>query len=483
VLLPEYCSVEAFIPLSELSRKNRVKNIKALATPGHYIVCCVTSVDHQSGAIDLTKSRVSKQEVADHQLKYGEAELSHQVLCRAATLSGQQPAEILQQMYSTIGWPLAAEHGTVYSALQAALSDPVTACSSIQPDTLLLELLLAEAGRRMQAKAVRCTASVRLHCTGPLGVHAVRSALCTAEQALSSDVVSFNVEVPPVYRLSCETDPAVAAVELWRAVRLIEADARSFGCTFQIESTPHAAGSAAELQEPADDTDLTTMLTKCGAAELVGVDGDASSCEELVPIALPCIDETNDGDSIDSPQELLEEQQLELCAVSHDGNAAALIALDTAARQQAYEELLEDAVSNDTERPTKLRLSSLQILIKPKQTLIANFGQICHKLLRPFAHVMLFLTTELGTTGSVKGDGCGLTLKGRFQPGQIEVLVRRYCAQFVRCRTCGSYGSTMQYDATIRCQVQQCGHCHASHTLPSIKQPTYKAQVGRRPRC
>eukprot|EP00658_Telonema_sp_P-2_P059937 TRINITY_DN4900_c0_g3_i1.p1 TRINITY_DN4900_c0_g3~~TRINITY_DN4900_c0_g3_i1.p1 ORF type:complete len:176 (+),score=32.83 TRINITY_DN4900_c0_g3_i1:474-1001(+) len=159
---------------------------------------------------------------------------------------------------------------------------------------------------------------------------------------------------------------------------------------------------------------------------------------------------------------------------------------DTAeTRHQNYQELLELALDNNSKpsRPSKLRLSYLQVLMRSKQTLIANFGVICDQMHRAIPHVMLYMTTELGTSASVKGDGCGLVLRGRFKPSQVEVVLKKYCNEYVKCLMCGSFATDMNHDSTIRSNVQCCQNCHASRTLNNISQPTYKAQIGRRPRA
>jgi len=45
-------------------------------------------------------------------------------------------------------------------------------------------------------------------------------------------------------------------------------------------------------------------------------------------------------------------------------------------------------------------------------------------------HVIQFLFAEMGTTGSVDGSG-RLVIKGRFQPKQVENVLRRYIGELV----------------------------------------------------
>lgn len=465
VTLPEYGGVAGFIPLSELTRKNRVRNIKKLAWPGLEMVCCVTSVDLDAGHIDLTKARVTDQEKQDHQERYGEAALAHQVVCRTATLcSPEAPLAALEQIYQSIAWPLAAEHEEhqLFPALLSAAKHGPPA--SLQCEGAHWEVLMAETRRRMKPRTRKCSAQVRLHCTEPLGVHALRAVLLSVQ----SDVVSMQIEVPPVYRLSCESEPEVASEELWRSVRVLEAGAARYGCTFQIESSPHivdGSGESIPLEEPQALECLLSASRDLTCGLIVDSEDAGAVPREQVQAEISWLIEASESET---------EEPL---------GAAVCSEADLESQHATYEELLERAIDTEAVRPEKLRLSALQVLMKPKQTLVANFGTICAQIRRPLAHPMLFMTTELGTTASVKGDGCGLVLRGRFKPNNVEVLLRRYINEFVKCTMCGSFNTEMRHDASIRAQVQLCQHCHASHTLNAIHQPTYQAQIGRRKRA
>lgn len=64
-----------------------------------------------------------------------------------------------------------------------------------------------------------------------------------------------------------------------------------------------------------------------------------------------------------------------------------------------------------------------------KKTIFANLLEICRKMKRQPEHVIQFLFAELGTSGSVDGNG-RLVIKGRFQPKQLENVLRRYIGKF-----------------------------------------------------
>ena len=64
-----------------------------------------------------------------------------------------------------------------------------------------------------------------------------------------------------------------------------------------------------------------------------------------------------------------------------------------------------------------------------KKTMFANVVDICKRMHRQPDHVIQFLFTELGTVGSVDGSQ-RLVIKGRFQPVQIEKVLRKYIGEW-----------------------------------------------------
>lgn len=77
-----------------------------------------------------------------------------------------------------------------------------------------------------------------------------------------------------------------------------------------------------------------------------------------------------------------------------------------------------------------------------KKTIFANIAEICKRMHRQPEHVISFLFAELGTTGSVDGEK-RLVIKGRFQPKQLENVLRRYigmCLVFL-CIACFAHNN------------------------------------------
>ena len=74
----------------------------------------------------------------------------------------------------------------------------------------------------------------------------------------------------------------------------------------------------------------------------------------------------------------------------------------------------------------KVSLKPPQILrIGTRRTLWANFPEICRTMQREPEHVFRFYLAELGTDGSIDGNG-RFVIKGTYVPKYIESLLRKY---------------------------------------------------------
>ncbi|CDS10235.1 hypothetical protein LRAMOSA02911 [Lichtheimia ramosa] len=108
-----------------------------------------------------------------------------------------------------------------------------------------------------------------------------------------------------------------------------------------------------------------------------------------------------------------------------------------------------------------------------KKTVFANVADICKRLHRQPEHVIQFLFTELGTTGSVDGSQ-QLIIKGRWQQKQIENVLRRYIVEYVTCKTCKSPDTILSKDN--RLYFVQCESCGSTRSVSAIK-TGFKAQT------
>lgn len=113
-----------------------------------------------------------------------------------------------------------------------------------------------------------------------------------------------------------------------------------------------------------------------------------------------------------------------------------------------------------------------------KKTMFANVQEIATVLQRNPEHLIQFLFAELGTSGSIDGEK-RLILKGKFQPKQMESVLRRYIIEYVTCKTCKSMNTELKRESANRLHFLSCKACGSTRSVSSIK-TGFQAQIGRR---
>lgn len=113
-----------------------------------------------------------------------------------------------------------------------------------------------------------------------------------------------------------------------------------------------------------------------------------------------------------------------------------------------------------------------------KKTAFANAQEISEKLQRSPEHLISYLFAELGTSGSVDGQK-RLIIKGRFQPKQLENVLRRYIIEYVTCKTCKSINTQLKKESSNRLFFLVCNSCGSTRSVSSIK-TGFTAQIGKR---
>ena len=111
VTLLEYNNIEGMILLSELSRR-RIRSINKLIRVNRNEVVMVLRVDKEKGYIDLSKRRVSAEDVAKCEERYNKAKAVHRVMRHVADRQGKR----LEELYEMVGWPLYRKYGHAYDA-------------------------------------------------------------------------------------------------------------------------------------------------------------------------------------------------------------------------------------------------------------------------------------------------------------------------------------------------------------------------------
>jgi len=181
---------------------------------------------------------------------------------------------------------------------------------------------------------------------------------------------------------------------------------------------------------------------------------------------------------------LMVEEEVEVKALSKDEDTAAWAGSN---RDYHYTELLERVFDiMRAKNPNMLQGEKRRFVMKPPSVIrvgsrksgFINFVEICKMMHRQPDHVLGFLLTELGTSGTLDGSN-SLILKGRFQQKQMESVLRRYIREYVTCHTCKSPDTIMSKEN--RLFFLTCETCGARNSVSSIK-AGFSAVVGKRSR-
>lgn len=263
VSLLEYNNIEGLILLSELSRR-RIRSINKLIRVGRNEVAMVLRVDKDKGYIDLSKRRVSPEDVAACEDRFNKAKAVHGVLRHLA----ERRKFHLEDLYERVAWPLYRKYGHAYDAFKIALAeesgggagedggaeDPFSALG-VPPD--VVDELKLYIRRRLAPQPIKVRADVEVSCFAYAGIDAIREALF-AGIACGTDGSPIKVRLiaPPIYVLSTTTlekDAGIALLQ--RAIDTISEKITKEGGKMDVKMAPKAVS----LKE---ETELQAMMER-----------------------------------------------------------------------------------------------------------------------------------------------------------------------------------------------------------------------------
>lgn len=275
VSLLEYNNIEGMILLSELSRR-RIRSINKLIRVHRNEVVMVLRVDKDKGYIDLSKRRVSPEDVAKCEDRFNKAKAVHGVLRHLA----ERRSLYLEDLYDRIGWPLYKKYGHAYDAFKLALADEAIAGMGdtvkkdpfsgleIPPD--MLDELKTYIRRRLAPQPIKVRADVEVSCFTYEGIDAIKDALLSGmECGTENSPIKVKLIAPPIYVLSTTTLDKDAGVALLnRAIAVIEEKITSKGGKMDVKMAAKAVSvkEEAELQAMMDRSKLFAMAVNASSS-------------------------------------------------------------------------------------------------------------------------------------------------------------------------------------------------------------------------
>lgn len=271
VKLLEYDNIDGMILLSELSRR-RIRSIQKLIRVGRNEVVVVLRVDKDKGYIDLSKRRVSQEDVIRCEEKYNKGKMVASIMRHVAEKT-ETPMETL---YSTIGWPLNKEYGNALDAFKMSITNPEVWSKIEFPTEVVKQELLSYIGKRLTPQPTKVRADIEVTCFGYEGIDAVKTALRAAEAHNTSDTqVKVKLVSPPLYVLTSQClDKHVGIATLEEAIKEVEASITKAGGRCNVTQTPRAVTAS-------DDAELQALMEKREKEneEISGDEDDSTSDE------------------------------------------------------------------------------------------------------------------------------------------------------------------------------------------------------------
>ncbi|KAK9068063.1 hypothetical protein SSX86_012174 [Deinandra increscens subsp. villosa] len=220
VSLLEYNNIEGMILLSELSRR-RIRSINSLIKVGRTEPVMVLHVDEEKGYVNLSKRRVSEEDIQICEDRYNKSKLVHSIMRHVAETMQLD----LEDLYIHVGWPLYRKYGHAFEAFKLVVNDPDSILNSLTrevketgPDgvevTIVVPALTEEVKdalvknirRRMTPQPLKIRADIEMKCFQFDGVLHIKEAMRKAEAAGNHDCpVKIKLVAPPSYVLITQT--------------------------------------------------------------------------------------------------------------------------------------------------------------------------------------------------------------------------------------------------------------------------------------
>jgi len=277
VSLLEYNDIEGMILLSELSRR-RIRSIGKLIKVGRIEPVMVLRVDEDKGYIDLSKRRVSPEDIAECEDRYNRSKMVHSIMRHAADTTGTD----LERLYEAVGWPLYRKYGHAFEAFKYMVSSADTFFAELlkeggegAAEVLTDEVktaLMRDIRRRMTPVPLKLRADVEMTCFQYDGVLHLQEAMRAGAAAGDDDCgVQVKLVAPPLYVLTSQSlykDQGLGV--LHKAIEAMVGVMDAKQGKLVVKEAPRAVSER-------DDRLLSEQLEKLAARE---VEGDEEEYQE-----------------------------------------------------------------------------------------------------------------------------------------------------------------------------------------------------------
>jgi len=273
--LLEYNSIEGMILLSELSRR-RIRSINKLIRIGRSEVVVVIRVDREKGYIDLSKRRVSPEDIKKCDEKFARGKCVNSIMRHVAEILEYSTDEQLEELYEKTAWYFDAKlgkPGASYDIFKNAVQDP-TVLDECNLDEQTKEVVVNEIKRRLTPQAVKIRSDIEVSCYEYEGIDAVKRALKAGLSCCTEDSqIKCNLIAPPIYVFTMTTLEKTEGLDLLTvAIEKVKVSIEAAGGSFNLKLAPKVVTTA-------DEEDIAAQL-EAAERENAQVEGDDDNSDE-----------------------------------------------------------------------------------------------------------------------------------------------------------------------------------------------------------
>jgi len=244
VSLLEYNNQEGMVLLSELS-KRRIRSVSKLIRVGQMQPVMVIRVDKDKGYIDLSKRRVSPEDIEACQSRFAKSKAVHSIMRHVAAQSDKS----LEFLCEQVAWPLYRKYPHAHDAFKQYVNEGTNIfldagldAEAIAPIKDNLEIQIT---RRLTATLMRVRSKVEVSCFEYEGIDAVRESLMCGFKAQTTEDIPLDIKLiaPPLYAIAVTCrDKELGVKTVEAAMALIQTAIESKQGVFGIKSKPELVG-------------------------------------------------------------------------------------------------------------------------------------------------------------------------------------------------------------------------------------------------
>ena len=237
VILLEYNNMEGLMLLGELSRK-RIRSIHKLVRIGVTEAVMVIRIDPVKGYVDLSKKRITVDDITGCTARYHKAKLVDGILKRVAETFDYP----LETLYAQVAWPLDKHYGTSYIGFRGILTSPDEVAAKWD-STLPLDIkqsLIQTICHRMASQSIKVCAYIDITCY-ERGIDAIKDAL---SQGVNIDSgIQINLVASPTYTITTTSIDEVTGIDLvQQAIDAITIRIEEHGGILYVRQPPRGVG-------------------------------------------------------------------------------------------------------------------------------------------------------------------------------------------------------------------------------------------------